>query len=68
MNTITQFQGDSKPILPIILAGQNNVADLLNIQSLPAPGLQGRGQRPSGRRLPPEHAGLPPAPPQNRRR
>ncbi|CAO0820677.1 hypothetical protein DFAR_1800015 [Desulfarculales bacterium] len=68
LHTVTQFQGDSKPILPIILAGQNNVADLLNIQSLPAPGLQGRGQRPSGRRLPPEHAGLPPAPPQNRRR
>ncbi|CAO0819799.1 hypothetical protein DFAR_1110069 [Desulfarculales bacterium] len=29
MNTITQFQGDSKPILPIILAGQNNLAHLL---------------------------------------
>lgn len=29
LHTITQFQGDSKPILPIILAGQNNLADLL---------------------------------------
>ncbi|CAO0820135.1 hypothetical protein DFAR_1390008 [Desulfarculales bacterium] len=29
MHTITQFQGNSKPILPIILAGQNNLADLL---------------------------------------
>jgi general secretion pathway protein A len=29
LHTITQFQGDSKPILPIILAGQNNRADLL---------------------------------------
>ncbi|CAO0820647.1 hypothetical protein DFAR_1780005 [Desulfarculales bacterium] len=29
MHTITQFQGGSKPILPIILAGQNNLADLL---------------------------------------
>ncbi|CAO0822121.1 hypothetical protein DFAR_2810040 [Desulfarculales bacterium] len=29
MHTVTQFQGDSKPILPIILAGQNNLADFL---------------------------------------
>ncbi|CAO0824201.1 AAA family ATPase [Desulfarculales bacterium] len=29
MHTITQFQGDSKPILPVILAGQNNLAGLL---------------------------------------
>ncbi|CAO0822053.1 hypothetical protein DFAR_2800014 [Desulfarculales bacterium] len=29
LHTITQFQGNSKPILPIILAGQNNLADLL---------------------------------------
>ncbi|CAO0822543.1 hypothetical protein DFAR_3170002 [Desulfarculales bacterium] len=29
LHNITQFQGDSKPILPIILAGQNNLADLL---------------------------------------
>ncbi|CAO0824796.1 hypothetical protein DFAR_920018 [Desulfarculales bacterium] len=27
LHTITQFQGNSKPILPIILAGQNNLAD-----------------------------------------
>ncbi|CAO0823520.1 hypothetical protein DFAR_3740018 [Desulfarculales bacterium] len=39
-----------------------------HIQNLPAPGLQGGGQKPSGRRLPPGHAGLPPAPPQKRRR
>ncbi|CAO0821792.1 hypothetical protein DFAR_2650011 [Desulfarculales bacterium] len=39
LHTITQFQGDSKPILPIILAGQNNLADLLNIQNFSAPGL-----------------------------
>ncbi|CAO0819651.1 hypothetical protein DFAR_620008 [Desulfarculales bacterium] len=29
MHTITQFQGGSKPILPIILAGQNNLGDFL---------------------------------------
>ncbi|CAO0819961.1 hypothetical protein DFAR_1260014 [Desulfarculales bacterium] len=29
LHTITQFQGNSKSILPIILAGQNNLADLL---------------------------------------
>ncbi|CAO0822674.1 hypothetical protein DFAR_3220005 [Desulfarculales bacterium] len=28
VHTITQFQGSSKPILPIILAGQNNLAEL----------------------------------------
>ncbi|CAO0824318.1 hypothetical protein DFAR_570031 [Desulfarculales bacterium] len=28
MHTITQFQGDSKPTLPIILTGQNNLAYL----------------------------------------
>ncbi|CAO0822882.1 hypothetical protein DFAR_3360009 [Desulfarculales bacterium] len=29
LHIITQFQGDSKPILPTILAGQNDLADLL---------------------------------------
>ena len=29
LHTITQFHADSNPILPIILAGQNNLADLL---------------------------------------
>ncbi|CAO0821291.1 hypothetical protein DFAR_2220006 [Desulfarculales bacterium] len=29
LHTTTQFQRDSKPILPIILAGQNDLADLL---------------------------------------
>jgi len=29
LHTITQFEGDSKPLLPIILAGQNNLGDLL---------------------------------------
>ncbi|CAO0820219.1 hypothetical protein DFAR_1450007 [Desulfarculales bacterium] len=29
LHTVTQLQGDSKPILLIILAGQNNLADLL---------------------------------------
>ncbi|CAO0822427.1 hypothetical protein DFAR_3040002 [Desulfarculales bacterium] len=29
VDTSTQFQEDSKPILPFILAGQNNFADLL---------------------------------------
>ncbi|CAO0823214.1 hypothetical protein DFAR_3540004 [Desulfarculales bacterium] len=28
MQTVTQFQGDSKPILPIILVGQSNLVDL----------------------------------------
>ncbi|CAO0821120.1 hypothetical protein DFAR_2120009 [Desulfarculales bacterium] len=69
MHTITQFQENSKPILLIILAGQNNLANLLIYRtSLPLAFRQGRGQKPSGRHLPLEHAGLPPAPPQNRRR
>jgi len=29
LHTLTQFQGDSKPWLPMILAGQNNLADNL---------------------------------------
>lgn len=29
LHTLTQFEGDSKPYLPIILAGQNNLVDLL---------------------------------------
>jgi type II secretory pathway predicted ATPase ExeA len=29
LQTVIQFEGDSKPYLPIILAGQNNLADLL---------------------------------------
>jgi general secretion pathway protein A len=29
LHTLTQYQGDSKPWLPIILAGQNNLADNL---------------------------------------
>ena len=29
LHTITQFEGDSKPWLPIVLAGQNNLADNL---------------------------------------
>jgi len=29
LHTLTQFEGDSKPWLPIILAGQNNLADNL---------------------------------------
>lgn len=29
LHTLTQFEGDSKPILPIILAGQNNLIDNL---------------------------------------
>jgi general secretion pathway protein A len=29
LHTITQFEGDSKPILPIVLAGQNNLIDNL---------------------------------------
>ena len=29
LHTLTQFQGDSKPWLPLILAGQNNLADNL---------------------------------------
>ncbi|CAO0822555.1 hypothetical protein DFAR_3170014 [Desulfarculales bacterium] len=33
MHTITQFQEDSKPILLIILAGQNNLDDLLIYRS-----------------------------------
>jgi type II secretory pathway predicted ATPase ExeA len=33
LHTITQFEGDSKPWLPIILAGQNNLADNLLYRS-----------------------------------
>ena len=29
LHTLTQFEGDSKPDLPMILAGQNNLADNL---------------------------------------
>lgn len=29
LHTLTQFEGDSKPLLPIILAGQNNLLDKL---------------------------------------
>jgi type II secretory pathway predicted ATPase ExeA len=29
LHTLTQFEGDSKPWLPMILAGQNNLADNL---------------------------------------
>jgi len=29
LHTITQFEGDSKPYLPILLAGQSNLVDLL---------------------------------------
>ncbi len=29
LHTLMQFKGDSKPMLPIILAGQNNLVDLL---------------------------------------
>jgi general secretion pathway protein A len=36
LHTLCQFEGDAKPILPIILAGQNNLADLLTYHtSLP---------------------------------
>ncbi len=33
LHTVTQFDADSKPHLPIILAGQNNLADLLLYRS-----------------------------------
>jgi len=33
LHTITQFNGDSKPWLPVILAGQNNLADSLLYRS-----------------------------------
>jgi len=33
LHTITQFNGDSKPWLPVILAGQNNLADNLLYRS-----------------------------------
>jgi type II secretory pathway predicted ATPase ExeA len=29
LHTITQFEGDSRPVLPVILAGQNNLLDNL---------------------------------------
>jgi type II secretory pathway predicted ATPase ExeA len=33
LHTLTQFEGDSKPYLPMILAGQNNLADNLLYRS-----------------------------------
>jgi general secretion pathway protein A len=33
LHTITQFEGDTKPWLPMILAGQNNLADKLTYRS-----------------------------------
>ena len=36
LHTLCQFDGDAKPILPLLLAGQNNLADLLTYHtSLP---------------------------------
>ncbi|MEK6699393.1 MAG: hypothetical protein AABZ10_10195 [Nitrospirota bacterium] len=32
LHTITQFEGDSRPILPIILAGRNNLLDNLTFR------------------------------------
>jgi type II secretory pathway predicted ATPase ExeA len=33
LHTLCQFEGDSKPHLPLILAGQNNLVDLLQYRS-----------------------------------
>jgi type II secretory pathway predicted ATPase ExeA len=33
LHTLTQFEADSKPYLPIILAGQNNLVDLLSYRT-----------------------------------
>ncbi|CAO0819830.1 hypothetical protein DFAR_1130003 [Desulfarculales bacterium] len=68
LHTITQFQGDSKPILSIILAGQNNLTDLLIIYRTYLSLASSHGQKSSSQPLPPGHAGLPPAPSQSRRR
>jgi len=36
LHTLTQFEGDSKPWLPVILAGQNNLAEnLLYLTAIP---------------------------------
>jgi type II secretory pathway predicted ATPase ExeA len=48
LHTITQFEGDSKPILPIVLAGQNNLIDNLMFPAVQGIGFQDRGKRPSG--------------------
>ena len=37
LHTITQFEGDSRPILPIILAGQNNLIDNLMYRQVHIP-------------------------------
>jgi len=37
LHTITQFEGDSKPWLPIILVGQNNLADNLQFSKTSFP-------------------------------
>jgi len=43
LHTLTQFEGDSKPFLPLILAGQSNLIDNLTFpNSMPlAPGYLG---------------------------
>ncbi len=33
LHTLTQFEADSKPYLPVILAGQNNLVDLLSYRT-----------------------------------
>jgi len=33
LHTLTQFEGDSRPVLPIILAGQNNLSDNLTFRA-----------------------------------
>ncbi|CAO0824310.1 hypothetical protein DFAR_570023 [Desulfarculales bacterium] len=67
MHAITQFQGGFKPIQPIILAGQNNLADLLIYRaSMPLASRVVARSYLAGISLQ-DMQGLHPAPPQNRR-
>ena len=68
MHTITQFEQDSKPWLPIILAGKNNLIDSLLVSDIHAPGFKDRGQEPSGACKQITHGRIPQSPSLDHRR
>jgi len=66
LHTLMQFEGDSKPLLPMVLAGQN-ICSINSIGELPSPIFPGhRPKSPEGSR-PARHGGLPEPSPENRR-
>ena len=58
LHTLTQFDQDSKPYLPIILAGQSLLVDQLVFRTSPAPGFPDHRPLPSPGRLPAGNGGL----------